>query len=388
MNEKKTCPICNSQRLNRFLTRENVPVHQNYLCKDQKSAIDITRGHLQLVVCEDCGFVFNQTFSLSKLSYGEKYDNAQDFSPMFEKHISNLVNHLVLEKNVKNCNIVEVGCGKGSFLKRLVKDEKWANNGFGFDPSYDGPESILNGRLKFQKSYYDSKSVQIPADVIICRHVIEHVPEPLNLIQQVHKSLKNSSNSHVFFETPTVEWILKNNVVWDFFYEHCSLFSKNSIKTAFEISGFVVEDICSVFQNQYLWLEASVSSKKLEITKNPDSIPGLATKFSKYEQQLIKNWKSKIQKLKLDGNTAIWGAGAKGVTFANLIDPHLELINSIIDLNPNKQGKFLPGTGHPIINYKNIPKKGIKNVILMNPNYYNEILTMLNKEKIDVTIIN
>jgi len=159
MNEKKTCPICNSQRLNRFLTRENVPVHQNYLCKDQKSAIDITRGHLQLVVCEDCGFVFNQTFSLSKLSYGEKYDNAQDFSPMFEKHISNLVNHLVLEKNVKNCNIVEVGCGKGSFLKRLVKEEKWANNGFGFDPSYDGPESILNGRLKFQKSYYDSKKI-------------------------------------------------------------------------------------------------------------------------------------------------------------------------------------------------------------------------------------
>jgi len=90
----------------------------------------------------------------------------------------------------------------------------------------------------------------------------------------------------------------------------------------------------------------------------------------------------------LDGPIAIWGAGAKGVTFANLIDPKRECIDSIIDVNVNKQGKFLPGTGHLIINYKEIPSRKINKVILMNPNYYDEILNLLKESKIEIDLIN
>jgi len=90
----------------------------------------------------------------------------------------------------------------------------------------------------------------------------------------------------------------------------------------------------------------------------------------------------------LDGTLAIWGAGAKGVTFVNLIDPKREYIDCIIDVNVNKQGKFLPGTGHPIINYKEIPSKKINKVILMNPNYYDEIVNLLKESKIEIDIIN
>ena len=388
MIDKNSCPICESINIIKFLTRKNLPVHQNLLFSDQKSAISATRGDLNLKICRECGFVFNSTFDLSKLSYGEKYDNTQDLSAYFHNYVSNLATSIIQDKKIQNCIIVEIGCGKGTFLRKLVESEEWKNVGYGFDPSYQGPETDLDGRLNFQKRFYDSDCTNVDADVIVCRHVIEHVPDPINLLKMIKKSLKPSKQVHIFFETPTVEWILKNKVLYDFFYEHCSYFSASSLSTAFEISGFKIEKVKTIFNGQYLWFEAINTTEKIQPRKNSDSLENFALEYSKDESNLKEDWTRKVQDLALDGTLAIWGAGAKGVTFVNLIDPKREYIDCIIDVNVNKQGKFLPGTGHPIINYKEIPSKKINKVILMNPNYYDEIVNLLKESKIEIDIIN
>ena len=98
-------------------------------------------------------------------------------------------------------------------------------------------------------------------------------------------------------------------------------------------------------------------------------------------------WRKKVTDLKNNGKVAIWGAGAKGIAFVNLIDPEKKLIDFIIDMNPKKQHKFLPGTGHPIIDYTEICEQKIKNVILMNSNYFEEILLLLDKKQIKINLI-
>ena len=87
------------------------------------------------------------------------------------------------------------------------------------------------------------------------------------------------------------------------------------------------------------------------------------------------------------GKVSIWGAGAKGVTFANIIDPEQKWIDSVIDLNPKKQKHFIPGTGHPIHSYQELPERGITDIILMNPNYHDEIAELLAKSRISVNLI-
>ena len=69
---------------------------------------------------------------------------------------------------------------------------------------------------------------------------------------------------------------------------------------------------------------------------------------------------------------AIWGAAAKGATFLNLIDPEALSIDCVIDINPKKRGKYIPGTGHEIIGIDQIKSRGVKAAINMNPNYANE----------------
>lgn len=381
------CPVCNSNSIAHFLVRGSVPVHQNLVMADRVSATEINRGNLTLAVCEDCGFIFNQDFDGSKLSYGKDYDNTQTYSPSFESYISELARSLIYDKNVQNCSVVEVGCGKGSFLRKLVESEEWGNTGYGFDPSYVGAETVLDGRLKFEKRYYDSECANIHADVVVCRHAIEHVPDPLSLLFSVRQALVHSPDARVFFETPCVEWILHNQVIWDFFYEHCSYFTAQSLATAFEVSGFQVESVEHIFEGQYLWLEAKISAAKPAVTKKPEFISTLANQFATSERELISKWEIKIQELASQGKVALWGAGAKGVTFANLIDPDRQWIDCIIDLNPNKQGKYIPGAAHRIISYHDIADRGITTAILMNPNYYQENLVLLKASNLNIDLL-
>lgn len=383
---KGNCPVCGASETGIFLTRQQVPVHQNLIIRNQDDAIKIVRGDLNLTVCRVCSFIFNQGFQLSKLCYGENYDNNQACSLYFGDYMDNLVKYLVFEKQVQNCRVVEVGCGQGLFLKKVI--EAGAGNiGYGFDPSYHGPAADLDGRLIFEKRYYGPECADIQADVVICRHVIEHVPEPVGLLNTIRQALVNSPCARIFLETPCVEWILYNHVIWDLFYEHCSYFSAYSLTTAVEAAGFKVESVRHVFGGQYLWLEATISDEKPLVTKNSDGIPQLAQQYAVSENDLKVYWQNKLRELVNRGKVAVWGAGAKGVTFVNLIDPERKWIDCVVDINANKQGHFLPGTGHPIISYLDLEKRGVVAAIIMNPNYYAENQGLLEAANIQIELI-
>ncbi len=381
------CPICSSDDIDLFITRSDVPTQQNRPIYEQNISKNMKEGHIELCLCLSCGFIYNRLFDSSLLLYDEKYDNTQSCSPLFSKYLHDLETYLIVDCGIKNKKIIEVGCGKGQFIKELCDSKSIGNEGIGFDPTYVGNSKFFDGRVSFEKRFYDVTCIEYPADIVICRHVIEHISNPIDLLINIRKALVNSPHARIFFETPCVEWILKNKVIWDFFYEHCSYFTKESLTTAFEISGFKVENVKHIFGGQYLWFEASIPKNKPEITKNLHNIHYLVKEFSKSEHKLIDEWKNKIQKFSSSGKIAIWGAGAKGVTLVNLIDPECKLIDCVIDLNPNKQNKYISGTGHIIINYNEITDRNIKYIILMNPNYFDENNDLLKKANIDIEFI-
>lgn len=387
MTTTPVCPICTGRRVSAFLQRSQVPVHQNLVVSSRDAACAVSRGELDMVVCEDCGFVFNRGFDLSRLAYGQDYDNTQSCSGHFDAYLDALVNDLVEHQGVRDSVIVEVGCGKGHFLRKLMTAPGAGNRGYGFDPSYVGPDTDLDGRLVFRRCYYDDACADVPADVVVCRHVIEHVPEPMVLLRSVRAALAQSPQARVFFETPCVEWILRNRVVWDFFYEHCSLFTANSLSLAFQRSGFAVQRVEHIFGGQYLWLEARVSDAPTIATSGHPQTAALAKAYGEGEVELRRAWLARLAGLTARGKVALWGAGAKGATFANLIDPGAALIDCVVDLNPNKQGGFIPGTGHPIVAPADLPQRGVRSALLMNPNYREENLSLLAQAGIDLDLI-
>lgn len=372
------CPICESNQIYTFLSKKNIPVYQNFIFKEKETAINSIKGDLSLAICEKCEFIFNYDFEINKMKYNNTYDNTQTHSPKFKKYIDDIIKKLIDTYKLENKTIVEVGCGKGVFLKQLV--EMSNGKGFGFDPSYEGEEIQLNGNLIFEKKYYNKRYSEIKADLVVMRHVIEHIPNPVEIIKSIKDALINSPDAIVYIETPCVEWIIKNNIIYDFFYEHCSYFTKKSLMNLLDMLGFDILEIDDTFEGQYIYCLAKVK-------KNTNyNLMDMAIDYAKRAEDKKYEWKKKLIDYKC--NIAIWGAGAKGVTFLNDIDPNCELVDCVIDINENKQNKFIPGTGHKIVSYREIKKMNIKKIIIMNWNYVDEIKLMLNEAQIEVELIN
>ncbi|CAN5378810.1 class I SAM-dependent methyltransferase [soil metagenome] len=381
----KICPICAHGRFVRFLSRPQVPVHQHLVLATSAEAFGIRRGNLEMVACEECGFVFNAAFDERLLSYGEQYDNSQSHSTVFADYLDGIVRDLVLNRGVRDCHVVEVGCGKGEFLRRLVGFPGANLRATGFDPSYLGPCTDLDGRLSFRRSFYGPEAADVSADVVICRHVIEHVADPVALLRSVRAAVRGAG-AHVFFETPSVEWILANRVLWDFFYEHCSLFSAESFEAAFRLAGFRVSRLDRVFGDQYFFLEAHASDA-VEPRYNAREIPDLATSFADYYDRKLVEMTQRLKEASAAGPVALWGAGAKGTALANLVDPDRLLISCLVDVNPAKQGRFVPGSGHAIVGPAELGPSGIRTAILMNPNYRGEVLDLIKGAGISCSLV-
>lgn len=358
------CRNCHTDAATLVFSRAGVPTYQNVPMATAAAAREVPRGELSLYYCAHCSYLFNAAFDSALVGYGTSYENSQNFSAVFVAHVEQRLQRICERLPARGGKILEIGCGDGYFLRKIVEAEA-GYAGFGYDKCLSA--ASRDNRLELINDYYtDDKPGEF--DVIISRHVAEHIEDNNPLISLLHE--KNPRASY-FFETPSLEWIVNNNAFYDIFYEHCSLFTRHSLAHLFQRHGLSVARVDTVFGDQYLWLEAGADSADhvIPMTLTHEDVAGFFTRmrdfYNRYDEMLRTDYAGQ--------RVAIWGAGAKGVTFANLLDPDSTLISAIVDVNPRKAGKFLPGSGHPIIDPSTFLNNPADVLLIMNPNYEDEI---------------
>jgi SAM-dependent methyltransferase len=388
-DESVSCPICKSKDLMPLFKRPRVPVHQHLLFDTPQAARMTPFGFLEIVACQYCHLVFNLTFEPSLMNYGSNYDNAQTHSPAFSSHLQERIDYLLKKPEFEQGTVLEIGCGNGDFLNRLLLQAKPNCLGWGFDPSYQGALALLDGRLQFSQETLEKAPLPQNADAVICRHVIEHIEKPLEWLCLLRKTLEPFSEVKLYFETPALEWILQGQVFWDFFYEHCNYFSAATLKFLFQSAGFIVTQQGRVFGEQYHWLEAKLAPDSVDkpISDTQAQLKILLQNYLAREKSQLQYWRENLIHLTQKGPLALWGAGAKGVTLASLLDPQARIIDCIVDMNPAKQGRYLPGTGHLILAPENLVQRKIQTALLMNPQYAEEIRQFLQKQNLELDLV-
>lgn len=336
------------------------------------------KGDLELSFCNECGFIWNKAFDESKLEYSQKYDNSLDYSPVFKNYAEGLANRLVNEYGVKGKQVVELGCGKGHFLSLLC--EKGNNSGVGFDPSYEGEriDSPASDRIEYIQDFYSEKYTDRPGDLVCCRHVLEHIKDPVSFLSSTRKTVGGRKDTIIYFEVPNVRLILEKLSIWDIIYEHCNYFSLESLTTIFKKGGFEVINAEESYQKQFLSLEAKLASgEDSSTTDAPTELRKLVESFSSLMEERIRFWIHKLEEYATQQkNVVIWGAGAKTVGFVNMLQI-TDQITTAVDINPHKQGLHLAGTGQKIVSPKSLVDNKPDVVILMNPIYKNEVAKSL-----------
>jgi 2-polyprenyl-3-methyl-5-hydroxy-6-metoxy-1,4-benzoquinol methylase len=320
------------------------------------------------IECDNDGFIFNKAFDANKVDYSAGNYNVNLVSAK-EYYCDQQVDWLIGKYILPGNTIIEAGCGNGYFCKKIAK--KCNCQIYGFDTSYvlNGVDNIEN--LKFYQKYYN-KSCELKPDIVICRHVIEHISTPIEFLEDITYNIKDGGL--LFLEMPDAEWILKNNVIYDFFYEHCSYWTLTSIARVLMLVGFEIIEALPEFENQNLKIIAKKTHKKININlyQNVTKILKLCHDFRNTRKDILDGIILRLQELKKsDVMIAVFGAAAKGVTFVNLFDPEKEYISYLIDDDPEKQGMFVGVTGHRIISPNEFKRvEGSRAVvIIMNNNY-------------------
>ena len=351
------CSFCHGSDIETIYQGGKQPVFQNVAYPDPDSARRAPVGDMVLGRCACCGFVFNTAFDPSLIKYDRNYQNEQANSPLFADYLAGVARGIA-ESVSPGARIVEIGCGKGTFLGLLLD---LGLDAYGVDPTYEGD----NPRVV--KAEFNEESASMEADLVILRHVLEHIPDPAGMLKTIARL--NRRQGQIYIEIPSLDWILDNGAFWDFSYEHSNYFSEDVLGRIFP--GGRVDRI---FGGQYLGVFAGLDNGyKLDCLARPAADHGL-------NQGIEAKLEAAKKTLEDHGPVLVWGAGGKGSTFVNTLDPQRQSVAALVDINPRKQSHFIARSAHPIIPPEDISGTGARTILVMNPNYYSEVAKLVGPE--------
>jgi SAM-dependent methyltransferase len=357
----------------------------------EEQGLNFPRGNILLAFCEECGFISNVTFDPSKLDYSSIYEDQQCYSSTFNAFAQDLAKRLIRKYGLHNKSILEIGCGKGDFLALL--SELGHNYGVGIDPAYiEGrADSKVLERVRFIRDYYSDRYLNYHGDLLCCRHTLEHIHNTKAFVDTVRRSIGDISDTIVFFEVPDTIRILVELAFWDIYYEHCSYFSLGSLAQLFRSCRFETIDLCKDFGDQYLLIEAKpVRQASAKVHKREESVEEIERHvryFAAHCHEKLAHWRSRLQKIYAEGRRAvIWGSGSKCVSFMTTLGVKEE-IEYVVDINPHRHGKFIPGSGREIKSPEFLKKCRPDVIIVMNNIYCNEIKQILANMGISTEVI-
>ena len=335
---------------------ENLPVFQNKMFKDERAAINCTKGDVVLVQDIETGLIYNAAFDQNLMEYDDDYQNEQANSTVFQKHLSDV--QRIIEQAFPTKSFTEVGCGKGYFLEHM---DKAGFDVIGLDPTYEGSNP------KVIKQYFEP-SLGLKPDNIVLRHVLEHVSDPFSFLTSIANT--NTKKGYVYIEVPCFDWIVEHKAWFDIFYEHVNYFRLADFDRFFAN----VVDSGHVFGGQYLYVVAELASlRKPVISKEPEFI---------FPNDFLVGIDVVKQQVKTQKHKVIWGGASKGVIFALHLQRAGIHVDYVIDINPAKQGKYLAATGIRVSSPEDVLNKIEKDsdIFVMNSNYLGEVIKLSNNQ--------
>ncbi len=332
---------------------------------------------MHLALCAACGYVWNSAFELSDMAYDQDYDNALHHSPKFAEWEHDLAVGLVERHGLRGRRVAEIGCGDGRFLANLCLEGD--NTGIGFEPGHN-PERVsdlvADAGVQIVDDYADADSLRgHEVDFVASRHVLEHLPEPMMLIDAIRNGI--AAGGGIYVEVPNFSWALDRGAFEDLMYEHCGYYTPATLAHLMERNGFGEVSASDTFDGLFAAVEATaVGGGPDQQPIDPQVVEGIRVAVAALAERIGKVSEEFATRRASGQRLAAWGGGARAVGLLNLVDS-ADAIEFVVDINPRKQNTFVTGTGHPIVGPDHLQEHKPDAVLVVNPVYLDEIGEML-----------
>ena len=317
----------------------------------------------------------------------------------FKKFVDKIIKKQGLNKNDKIC---EVASNDGYLLQFFKK------KGFeilGIEPAENIANMAIRKKIPTVKSFFGHKSAKKikrkygVQDLVICNNVYAHVPDILDFTKGLKELI--SKKGIITIEFPHfLNLVLKNqfDTIYHEHFSYLSLHSVSKILKAFNLIIFKVEKLAThggslriyIKNKEYRQIKIDKSFKTIyrqevrsSIFKNQKML-----KFQKELKLIKENFINLLIDLKLKKKKIVaYGAAAKGNTFLNYCNIGDSLIDFVVDKNPSKVGKFLPGSHLKIFSIDKLKKFKPNYIIILPWNIKSEIIKQVKLSKLKTKFI-
>lgn len=229
----------------------------------------------------------------------------------------------------------------------------------------------------------------IKADLLLGNNVLAHVPDIIDFTKGMKIIL--SDKGVVTMEFPHLVQLIENNQFDTIYHEHFSYLSFTTVKQVFEAAGlelFDVEEIPTHGGSLRIYAKHPADKSKAIsenvaalLKKEKDKGVTDMNYYSGFQQRAFTIKTALLEFLttqkKAGKKVAAYGAAAKGNTLLNYCGIRSDLIDYVVDANPHKQNKYLPGSHIPVVNEDWLKKNKPDYVIIFPWNIKQEVQTQL-----------
>lgn len=337
-----TCPACGHHVAVSFFKGEQ-PLATIAWPASAEEARAMPLLPLDFLRCVDCGHVFNDAFDYAAVPYSQKPNLMFNKGALWSSFLTGLRDTL-LARLPERPVVVEIGHGDGSFIAGLAAARPGGRY-FGFDPN-GASTAAATVELRAELFQPGRHLAEIKPDLIITRHVMEHLTNPLGFLQRLSfAAARSGTPCLIYLEVPCIDRVIETGRTVDLYYEHSSQFTTNSFRRMLTRCASRIEEIGHGYDGEVIFGLAHIGGSLEQVA--------IATEAALYDdavrraERVIRH---QLAALHAAGQPiAIWGGTGKSAAFMNRYGVDAVRFPVVVDSDPAKVGTFVPGTGQRIL---------------------------------------
>ena len=390
------CRFCQSELTYQFIDLGSAPPSNAYLTAEQLQMPEKWYP-LRVLFCTNCWLVQTADYRNAEELFDSSYAYFSSFSTTWLAHAEQYVTAMVNRFHLNETSfVVEVAANDG-YLLQFVK--KAGIPCLGIEPTASTAAAARNKGITVIEDFFGVRLARKlntqnkKSDLIVANNVLAHVPDINDFVQGFPLLLK--PDGVATFEFAYIFRLIDGDQFDTIYHEHFSYLSFYAVKHIFEENGLLVFDV-EELPTQGGSLRVYVQRKDTgsnpvtqrvtellarEINLGVNSIEyysGFQSRADGIKNDLITFL---IQAKRENKKVVAYGAAAKGTTLLNYAGIRKDLLSFVADLNPAKQGKYLPGCRIPILSEKAIRDYRPDYVLILPWNIREEISTQLSYVK-------
>ena len=344
---------------------------------------------LRVLVCQTCWLAQTEDFAQAHELFDADYAYFSSFSSTWLEHAKRYADEMSARFHLgSSSHVVEIAANDGYLLQYF----KAANIPCtGVEPTASTAAAARAKGIDIVQEFFGVALANMlvaqgkQADLTAANNVLAHVPDINDFVAGFTVLLKPTGVAT--FEFPHLMQLMALNQFDTIYHEHFSYLSLIAVQRIFAANGLTVFDVeehpthggsLRVFAQRTDTGKQPISDRVAKMLRAEDAI-GIQTEkyylaFQVRAEKVKDDFVNFLADAKRQGKiVAAYGAAAKGNTLMNFAELGSDLIQYVVDKNPSKQGKFMPGSRIPIVSPEALHSQRPDYLVILPWNIANEV---------------